>query len=369
MVLRKVQMNFYAKRFHIFGSNTFSILIVVRFLFKTEFPLTVQPIKNHAHNVPYVDIKSNQNRAFDIQALQSMVKALFPKAHLLIFSQFAETHFYFRLGTIKTEFSVQTSQSMEKTLFPKAHLLICFQFAGTYFCFKLCLIKTEFGVQASQSMVKALFPKAHLLICFQFAETHFCFKFSTIKTEFSVQTLQSMGKALFPRAHLLICFQFAGTHFGFKFSTIKTEFGVQTSQSMGKALFPRAHLLIFFQFAETHFCFKFNTIKTEPSVHREPAKGGKAFIIQRIPFAFSPSSEIYFLLKRTLCNFCPMPRINGRQRFDAAYADQTACISAGKCKVFHPFQFTPQKVNRLLCSCDLFLRFRPFHRQKSSAHL
>ena len=289
MVLRKVQMNFYAKRFHIFGSNTFSILIVVRFLFKTEFPLTVQPIKNHAHNVPYVDIKSNQNRAFDIQALQSMVKALFPKAHLLIFSQFAETHFYFRLGTIKTEFSVQTSQSMEKTLFPKAHLLICFQFAGTYFCFKLCLIKTEFGVQASQSMVKALFPKAHLLICFQFAETH--------------------------------------------------------------------------------FCFKFNTIKTEPSVHREPAKGGKAFIIQRIPFAFSPSSEIYFLLKRTLCNFCPMPRINGRQRFDAAYADQTACISAGKCKVFHPFQFTPQKVNRLLCSCDLFLRFRPFHRQKSSAHL
>ena len=158
MVLRKVQMNFYAKRFHIFGSNTFSILIVVRFLFKTEFPLTVQPIKNHAHNVPYVDIKSNQNRAFDIQALQSMVKALFPKAHLLIFSQFAETHFYFRLGTIKTEFSVQTSQSMEKTLFPKAHLLICFQFAGTYFCFKLCLIKTEFGVQASQSMVKALFP-------------------------------------------------------------------------------------------------------------------------------------------------------------------------------------------------------------------
>ena len=94
-----------------------------------------------------------------------------------------------------------------------------------------------------------------------------------------------------------------------------------------QALFPRAHLLRFFQFAETHFCFKFNTIKTEPSVHREPAKGGKAFIIQRIPFAFSPSSEIYFLLKRTLCNFCPMPRINGRQRFDAAYADQTACIS------------------------------------------
>ena len=167
MVLRKVQMNFYAKRFHIFGSNTFSILIVVRFLFKTEFPLTVQPIKNHAHNTPYVNIKNNQTRAFDIQALQSIGKTLFPRAHLLIFFQFAETHFYFRLGTIKTEFGVQTSQSM--------------------------------------------------------------------------------GKALLPRAHLLICFQFAGTDFG----------------------------------------FKFNTIKTEPSVHREPAKDGKAFIIQRIPFAFS----------------------------------------------------------------------------------
>ena len=227
----------------------FQYRFVVRFLFKTEFPLTVQPIKNHAHNAPYVDIKNNQTRAFDIQPLQSMVKALF--------------------------------------------------------------------------------PRAHLLICFQFAETHFCFKFSTIKT----------------------------------------EFGLQTSQSMVKALFSKAQLLIFSKFAGTYFCFKFNTIKTEPSVHREPAKGGKAFIIQRIPFAFSPSSEIYFLLKRTLCNFCPMPRINGRQRFDAAYADQTACISAGKCKVFHPFQFTPQKVNRLLCSCDLFLRFRPFHRQKSSAHL
>ena len=168
----------------------FQYRFVVRFLFKTEFPLSVQPIKNHAHNAPYVDIKNNQTRAFDIQALQSMEKTLFPRAHLLIFFQFAETHFGFRLGTVKTE----------------------------------------------------------------------------------------------------------------------------------------------------------------PSVHREPAKGGKAFIIQRIPFAFSPSSEIYFLLKRTLCNFCPMPRINGRQRFDAAYADQTACISAGKCKVFHPFQFTPQKVNRLLCS-------------------
>ena len=347
----------------------FQYRFVVRFLFKTEFPLTVQPIKNHAHNAPYVDIKNNQTRAFDIQALQSMGKALFPRAHLLICFQFAGTYFCFKFSTIKTEFGVQTSQSMVKALFSKAHLLIFSQFAGTYFCFKLCLIKTEFSVQTLQSMVKALFPRAHLLICFQFAETHFCFKFSTIKTELSVQASQSMVKALFPKAHLLIFFQFAGTHFGFKFSTIKTEFGVQASQSMGKALFPRAHLLIFSQFAETYFCFKFNTIKTEPSVHREPAKGGKAFIIQRIPFAFSPSSEIYFLLKRTLCNFCPMPRINGRQRFDAAYADQTACISAGKCKVFHPFQFTPQKVNRLLCSCDLFLRFRPFHRQKSSAHL
>ena len=186
----------------------FQYRFVVRFLFKTEFPLSVQPIKNHAHNAPYVDIKNNQTRAFDIQALQSMEKTLFPRAHLFIFSQFAETYF--------------------------------------------------------------------------------CFKFSTSKTEFGVQASQSIGKTLFPRAHLLIFFQFTETYFGFKFSTIKTEFGVQTSQSMGKALFPRAYLLIFSQFAETYFCFKFNTIKTEPSVHREPAKGGKAFIIQRIPFAFSP---------------------------------------------------------------------------------
>ncbi len=124
MVLRKVQMNFYAKRFHIFGSNTFSILIVVRFLFKTEFPLTVQPIKNHAHNTPYVNIKNNQTRAFDIQALQSIRKTLFPRAHLLIFFQFAGTYFCFKFSTIKTEFGVQTSQSMVKALFPKAHLLI-----------------------------------------------------------------------------------------------------------------------------------------------------------------------------------------------------------------------------------------------------
>ena len=109
----------------------FQYRFVVRFLFKTEFPLSVQPIKNHAHNAPYVDIKNNQTRAFDIQALQSMEKTLFPRAHLLIFFQFAETHFYFRLGTIKTEFGVQTSQSMGKTLFPKAHLLILSQFAET----------------------------------------------------------------------------------------------------------------------------------------------------------------------------------------------------------------------------------------------
>jgi len=84
----------------------FQYRFVVRFLFKTEFPLSVQPIKNHAHNAPYVDIKNNQTRAFDIQALQSMEKTLFPRAHLLIFFQFAETHFGFRLGTVKTEPSV-----------------------------------------------------------------------------------------------------------------------------------------------------------------------------------------------------------------------------------------------------------------------
>ena len=94
----------------------FQYRFVVRFLFKTEFPLTVQPIKNHAHNTPYVNIKNNQTRAFDIQALQSIGKTLFPRAHLLIFFQFAGTYFCFRFGTIKTEFSVQTLQSMVKAL-------------------------------------------------------------------------------------------------------------------------------------------------------------------------------------------------------------------------------------------------------------
>ena len=108
----------------------FQYRFVVRFLFKTEFPLTVQPIKNHAHNTPYVNIKNNQTRAFDIQALQSIGKTLFPRAHLLIFFQFAETHFYFRLGTIKTEFSVQTLQSMVNALFPRRTFSYSFNLQG-----------------------------------------------------------------------------------------------------------------------------------------------------------------------------------------------------------------------------------------------